>query len=365
MSSNGDGSKYVSPNKPRHQVTRSVSETSSSPLKSHRSQNHHHHHHHPHIHRRDKDEKSSQSTLQKALSPSVDVSRSEGVSSNESRNGSRRPSIFGSTVDDFDLLKNNERRPLREGELEAEKEKGAIMAKFVFLALDCSIILIFLIRRLRNTLTDVNVVADDTTRHLDATYYSVLERLGDLHKTIDSLKELAAMTRHLNEDFNTEGEELVQESRAQLEGYEEFETQERKIKALEKRVEEGRDTINTLSRRVDVVRKRVKGWEQAEQEWQDKTRKRLKMMWILMSVCASIFVAVVILAYIPSKPNGHGLLNDSNLTALEDMETVKNESRNMHSPPFDTLESSTSASEGKQEAGKATEDPRLKIFEEL
>ncbi|KAB8303886.1 hypothetical protein EYC80_005252 [Monilinia laxa] len=352
MSSNGDGSKYVSPNKSRR-VTRSVSGASSPPLKSHRSHHHHHHHHHhhPHIHHRDKDEKASQSNPQKALGPSGEASRSEGVSSSESRSGSLRPSVFGSTIDGFDLFKDNERRPLKEGELEAEKEKGAMMAK-----------------ELQKTLTDVNAVADNTTRHLDATYYSVLEKLGDLHKTIGSLKELAAMTRHLNDEFNTEGEGLVQESRAQLEGFEEFDAQEQKIKALEKRVKEGRDTINTLSGRVDVVRKRVKGWEQAEQEWQDKTRKRLKMMWILMSVCATLFLAIVILAYIPSKSNGHGNtmgLNGSNSTALGELERVKNETRNMYQPTFDTLESSTSASEVNKEAGKAAEDPRLKIFDEL
>ncbi|KAG4035733.1 hypothetical protein MFRU_001g05010 [Monilinia fructicola] len=353
MSSNGDGSKYVSPSKSRHRVTRSVSEASSPPLKPHRSHHHHHHHHHhhPHIHGRDKDEKASHSNPQKALGPSGEASRSEGVSSSESRNESLRPSIFGSNVDGFDLFKNNERRPLKEGELEAEKEKGVMMTK-----------------ELRTSLTDVNVVADNTTRHLDATYYSVLQKLGDLRKTIGSLKELAVMTRHLNDEFNTEGEGLVQESRAQLEGFEEFEAQEQKIKALEKRVKEGRDTIDTLSGRVDVVRKRVKGWEQAEQEWQDKTRKRLKMMWVLMSICATLFLAIVILAYMPSRTNGHGSTmgsNGSNSTALGELEKAKNETRNMYAPPFEILGSSTSTSEVNKEAGKPAEDPRLKIFDEL
>ncbi|KAI9647597.1 hypothetical protein NHQ30_003982 [Ciborinia camelliae] len=364
MSSNGDGSKYVSQNKSRHQATRSLSEASSPPLKPRRS---HHYHHHPHIHRRDKDDKSSQSTLQKALNSSGEVSRSEEVSPDESRNGSRRPSILGSTVDGFDLSRNNERRPLREGELEAEKERGAKMATFVSLATHGSLILICWIRELRNALTDINLVADNTTRHLDATYYSVLEKLGDLHKTIGSLKELAAMTRQLNEDFNTEGKELVQESRAQLEGFEEFEAQEHKIKGLEKRVKEGRDTINTLSGRVDVVRKRVKGWEEAEQEWQDKTRKRLKMMWILMSICAAILLSIVILAYIPSKGEGHGAarFNGSNSTALAEFEKAKDETGDMHNPTFDVLGSSPSGSEVNKEAGKPEEDPRLKIFDEL
>lgn len=229
-------------------------------------------------------------------------------------------------------------------------------------------ILILQLRELRNTLTDVNVVADTTARHLDATYYSVLEKLGDLHKTIGSLKELAVLTRQLNEDFRAEGEELVQDSRAQLEGFEEFEAQEQKINALQNRVKEGRDTIDTLSGRVDIVRKRVKGWEQAEQDWQDKTRKRLKMLWVLMSFCATILLAIVILAYIPSKPNGHGVtkgFNNSNSTVFAELEKAKNETRNTQNPTFDMLESSTSASEVHKEAGKAAEDPRLKIFDEL
>lgn len=213
---------------------------------------------------------------------------------------------------------------------------------------------------------DVSVLADNTTRHLDSTYYSVLEKLGDLHKTIGSLKELAAMTRQLNEDFNTEGEELVQESRSQLEGFEEFEAQEQKIKALEKRVKGGRDTTNTLSERVDVVRKRVKGWEQAELEWQDKTRKRLKMMWILVSICATILLSIGILAYIPSTGQGYGVarFNHSNSTAMEELERARNETKNMQRPALDILGTSTSG-EINKEAGKPAEDPRLKIFDEL
>ncbi|KAF5875989.1 uncharacterized protein Bfra_002385 [Botrytis fragariae] len=350
MSSNGDGSKYVSPNKSRHQVTRSVSEVSSPPLKPHRSHHHHQHHHHPHIHRRDKDEKSSQSTLQRVLSPSGE-SKSEGVSPDGSRNGSRRPSILGSTVDGFDLFKNNERRPLREGELEAEKLKGAMMATF-------------------GTAKYLNGCERCGGQYFPTFRCNILFRLGeirDLHKTIGSLKELAAMTRQLNEDFSTEGEELVQESRAQLEGFEEFEAQEQKIKALEKRVKEGRNTVTTLSGRVDVIRKRVKGWEQAEEEWQDKTRKRLKMMWILMSICATILLSIVILAYIPSKGQGHGAVrfNISNPTALRELEKAQNETRNMLKPTLDILESSTPGSEVNKEAEKLAEDPRLKVLDEL
>lgn len=51
------------------------------------------------------------------------------------------------------------------------------------------------------------------------------------------------------------------------------------MQALQDRVHGGRERIAALSARVDVVRQRVEKWERADREWQERTRRRLKMMW--------------------------------------------------------------------------------------
>ncbi|KAM3074879.1 hypothetical protein ACMFMG_008292 [Clarireedia jacksonii] len=355
-SSNSDGSKLVSPVRPRHQVTRSISEASPQSLhKAHRSHQHHHHHHyhHPHIHRRDKDEKSSQTTLQKAHpGSSIEGTKSEGVSPNDSRNTSRRTSVFGSIGDGLDVIRANIRRPLKDGELEAEKEKGILMAT-----------------ELRNTLTDLNTVSNNTTRRLDNSYYAVLEKLSVLQSTIVSLKELASMTRELNEEFNTEAEEVVQEIKTQLDGFEGFESQQNKVKGLEERVKHGRETIKTLSGRVEVVRKRVETWEKTEQEWQEKTQKRLKILWVFISIGATILLAVFIADYIPGRSQGSGLIqgmNASQLSRIREIEKAKNESWGLTKPPSaEALDSLLGQNTEDNQEEKAKEAVRLKVFDEI
>ncbi|PQE04351.1 septum formation initiator domain-containing protein [Rutstroemia sp. NJR-2017a BBW] len=361
-SSNGDGSKLTSPVRPRHQVTRSI---------SHRSQHHHHHHHyhHPHIHRRDKDEKSSQSTLQKAhAGSSIEGTKSEGVSPNESRNTSRRTSVFGSAGDGLDVARANIRRPLKDGELAAEKEKEVLMATLV-VSCQSSCRANCANRELRNTLTDLNTLSNNTTRRLDNSYYAVLEKLSVLQSTIVSLKELASMTRELNEGFNTEAEEVVQEIKTQLDGFEGFEMQQNKVEGLEQRVKQGRETIKTLSGRVEVVRKRVESWEKTEQEWQEKTKKRLQILWVFISICATLLLAVVIADYIPGKPQGSGLIqgmNASQLPGVREIEKAKNESWGLTRPPSaEALDSLLGKDAKDKEEEKAKEDVRLQVFDEI
>src|SRR3954468_23691564 len=86
--------KPTSPPRPKHQTTRSITETSLVP-KLHRP-----HHHHPHIHRhhhKDKDkEKGGGSASENASSylGAEGGTKSEGVTPDESRVGSRRDSFI-------------------------------------------------------------------------------------------------------------------------------------------------------------------------------------------------------------------------------------------------------------------------------
>ncbi|KAF4636908.1 hypothetical protein G7Y89_g1193 [Cudoniella acicularis] len=299
----------TSPTRPRHQVTRSISELSTSFPKLHRPHHHHHHHHHIHL---NKDKDSAPQIVGSGLLSNGEMfgTVSESATPNRSQDVSRGTSVLGERWEDGE--KEKEKRVVREGQVKEEKEKGAQRAL-----------------ELRNATLDLNTLSNNTTRRLDMTYYSVLEKLSALQNTITSMKELARLTRSLNNEFKTESEELSNEIAGQLDGFKGFNTQETRISDLQERVKMGREKINTLAGRVNVIRDRVEGWEKADAEWRDKTRKRLRTLWVIMSICAVIFIALALFQYAPARTIGQEGLNGTNSSNLAgkipDFDRIQNE----------------------------------------
>jgi hypothetical protein len=215
---------------------------------------------------------------------------------------------------------------------------------------------------LRNALLGLNALSNNTTRRLDNTYYSVLEKLSMLQGTIASMKELASMARQLNGEFEMESQELVADVNSQIDLYEGFDEQEKRILALAERVRMGREKIKDLGGRVELVKTRVEGWEAAEAEWKEKTRRRLRLLWILMGIAGGIFVLVMIFQNLPAKTPGQDAqkaLNASGLLGkMPDMEPSKNETREMQRKAGQALE-------GLRDKDQPDEDPRLRVFDEL
>jgi hypothetical protein len=209
----------------------------------------------------------------------------------------------------------------------------------------------------------LNTLSNNTTRRLDNTYYSVLEKLSLLQNTISSLKELAGLTRELNEEFKNESEEIVGDIRVQLDGFQGFEEQEKRIADLQARIVQGRDKIKILGGRVDVVRERVEGWEKAEFEWQEKTRKRLRVLWTLMSIVAVIVIALVVFRHTPARNHPH-LPEGMNASTLADkipsFEQIANDTVNLTRKTVDALEGLKD-----RDGEELEDDPRLRIFDEL
>lgn len=333
----------TSPTRPKHLTTRSITEISPpSGSKLHLSSRHHQHRH-PHLHSHKHKHGESQSTLQ--LDPNPEgTTRSEGQTPAGSGNVSRRGSIFGDYTA-YAAEMGGPKRLVKEGEVKDEMEKGALRAT-----------------ELRNALLELNGLSNGTTRRLDNTYYSVLEKLSVLQNTISSMKELASMTRRLNAEFEMEAEDVLSDVKEQLDVYENFEDQEKRIQGLSARVNEGRERISVLGGRVQVVKERVEGWEEAEREWKDRTRKRLKMMWILMGIFGGIFVLLWIWQATTAKGSmqeGTKALNASGLLGkIPNMDAIKNETRGMQRQV-------NRAWEGLNDNEKIEEDPRLRVFDEL
>lgn len=133
-----------------------------------------------------------------------------------------------------------------------------------------------------------------------------------LQASISSLKEVAALTRTINNDFQAESADLRTEVSSQLENFSNFSSQESRIQDLAQRVQLGRTKMTSLGRRVDVVRKRVEGWERAELAWQEKTRRRLRVMWIIMSVAATLLLGLIVFRYTPARAQGPAVLHGFN-----------------------------------------------------
>lgn len=236
---------------------------------------------------------------------------------------------------------------------------------------------------LRNALTGLNTLSNITTRRLDNTYYSVLEKLSMLQNTISSLKELADLARNLDAEFESEAEVVRSDISAQLDSFSDFQEQESRIADLKKRVEVGRGTVKGLGDRVDIVKERVAGWERAERDWQDKTRKRLKILWILVTICGAIFIALLVFQYTPGNPEAYKGHNSTGLNAtgllgkIPDMESVKDESGIFgETPDGDTSKNKTWGPTEKPDefleglrptdrTVETEEDPRLRVFDEL
>lgn len=139
------------------------------------------------------------------------------------------------------------------------------------------------------------------TQRLDDTYYSVLEKLGVLQRTIEALKELAGMSQETSMQFERESDDIVRETTGQISSFGEFEEQERRIQALTARIHGGRDKVKALSERVDRVRERIEAWERADREWQERTRRRLRAIWVVTAILLTLlFILLVAVQYKPA-----------------------------------------------------------------
>ncbi|KAJ9157866.1 hypothetical protein NKR23_g482 [Pleurostoma richardsiae] len=313
MSGNGVESpkQPTSPYRPRHQITRSISEIS-SPVRLGR---HHNYGNQSSQQRkdRDNDDKAAfpQSAASVLLAPvsatartSLDVPRSEAITPNFTPSQSRRESILISSLDDPTLPS----KPLSDEELRLEKEKAMGRAA-----------------GLKKSLADLSTLSAATTRRLDDTYYGVLEKLSALQSTILALKDLAASARDTTETFRIEARGLVADASSQLDAFGDFDAQEDRIEALQGRIRVGRERAQALSARVDAVRDRVEGWERADREWQERTRRRLKVGWVVTSVVILLLLLLFIGAqYAPEGVVGAGLEGATARLANETMGRIRN-----------------------------------------
>lgn len=132
------------------------------------------------------------------------------------------------------------------------------------------------------------------TKQLDDTYYAVLEKMSSLQSTVTAMRGLAEGLHDMCDGFDNDARVLESDTASQLAVLGRFEEQEAKISSLQSRVRQGRTRIQCLTDRVDVVKERIEGWERADKDWQEKTRKRLKIFWSVTSAVAILMLALAV-----------------------------------------------------------------------
>ena len=131
-----------------------------------------------------------------------------------------------------------------------------------------------------------------TTKRFDDTYYSVLEKLSSLQNTINALKDLAESSTDMCHTFDKNSQGLEHEIVTKLQAVGYFGDQQTKIERLQGRITTGRESMRALSKRVDLVKDRIEGWDKADRDWQERTRRRLMMMWAGMFGVALLLAAL-------------------------------------------------------------------------
>lgn len=125
-----------------------------------------------------------------------------------------------------------------------------------------------------------------------------------------SLRELATMTRQLNPKLVSETNNVAQECEEQIDSFGNFQEQANRIIQLKKRVDVGRQKFLHLGERVNGVRKRVESWETIDQEWHNRLKRRLRILWSFLGTFLTTILALYALPWWMARVTDGELVHD-------------------------------------------------------
>lgn len=112
-----------------------------------------------------------------------------------------------------------------------------------------------------------------TSRRLDDTYYSILEKVSVLRQTIGTLQELSGLTKELHSHFETDAQDLLDDVQGQFENSDNFHTQQKQVSALEERLMAGKEKADALTARLAEAKERVDRRARSEAQWEASTNR--------------------------------------------------------------------------------------------
>jgi predicted RNase H-like nuclease (RuvC/YqgF family) len=131
------------------------------------------------------------------------------------------------------------------------------------------------LRAVLQTLSDQSL---KTSRRLDDTYYSILEKVSVLRQTIGTLQELSGLTKELHENFESDTTELLEDVTGQVEAFDGFKTQQEQVSGLEERIKTGKEKADALTARLERAKERVDARARSEAQWQAKNTRMAILM---------------------------------------------------------------------------------------
>ncbi|KAL6711936.1 hypothetical protein ACN47E_002979 [Coniothyrium glycines] len=281
---------------------RSSTRVTSDPEKRrhlHKHKSHHHYERHGHRQHSSSRRQAAKEAVQSAIQPPSsfgDLLKQARGSKDTSPSHSRKGSIAPGQADGSGSAKDRgdggimipPRRPLRAEDVEKEGQRVKARERDV--------------RRALQSLSDQSL---KTSRRLDDTYYSILEKLSVLRQTIGTLQELSGLTKELQENFESDTRDLIEDVSGQVEGFDDFNTQQEHVRSLEQRINAGKQKADALKMRLARAKDRVDARAKAEAEWQATNTHRLRIFWgILGSIAALIFALMLFHHFRPTQAPG-------------------------------------------------------------
>jgi chromosome segregation ATPase len=128
-------------------------------------------------------------------------------------------------------------------------------------------------RDLRSSLQNLSDQSLETSRRIDDTYYSLLERVSGLHRTLGNLQSLAGLTKELQDNFDSDTNEIIEDIEGQYEGFGKFEKQQEHIVRLETRIKAGREKADGLHARLMEAKRRVEARAKSEEDLETRNTR--------------------------------------------------------------------------------------------
>jgi hypothetical protein len=149
-------------------------------------------------------------------------------------------------------------------------------------------------RELQGALKRVEALGMQSTRQLDDTYYSILEKAESMRNTLAEMQRLADESRAAREKFETEAGELEDETGKTMDGFGEFKKAEESIDGYVNRLAQAKTKTEGLNERLEGARKRVEAYEKAYRDSQAKRRKQWNITWGALLAGAVLVFALLI-----------------------------------------------------------------------
>ncbi|PGH33712.1 hypothetical protein GX50_03450 [[Emmonsia] crescens] len=143
----------------------------------------------------------------------------------------------------------------------------------------------------RTALTTLTTLSTTITRRLDTTYYTLLEKIANLHRAIYSFHTLSTTASTLHSDFTHETDNLSRDTSNQIDEFHgAFASQIQRIESLEARMRAGSEKAAALNRRMEIVREKIEAWDHREGEWQRRVTTRLRIFWAVVGTAVVVLV---------------------------------------------------------------------------